>query len=257
MTARALLLASALLASSPAFAEDSASPFSRLRSSSEPAERILACSELAAGPHRGPRAFDALTAAMNRDLSDKVRLAAAVAAITYPGGRTLDLIDKFLKGEPGTAVRRALLVALSTEPAHFNNPDATRIIASALGNDEDVEVRLGAAAALGARGDVLALGAVGRASDRDSSEKVRAAALRSMIILSKPPKPKPAPKPPDPPKPEAIFGVDSCPRPWGWCACAGAIALKPKCLTHEECRSVQSNMRQHSLVCRWDAQSKD
>lgn len=254
MTARALLLASALFATAAARAEEASSPFIRILSEAEPSERMRACGELAQPPHRGPRAYEALIAAMNHDLSERVRLAAAVAAITYSGGQTLNHIDSFLKSEPGADVRRRLLVALSTEPAHFDSPDATRILIAALGEDPSVEVRLGAAAALGERGDPLALGAVGRASEKDEDKGVRDAARRSMLILSKPPKPKPKPKLPDPPKPDAVFGQDPCPVPWGWCACSGAVTLKPKCLTRDECRSLQSDMRHHHLECKWDGQ---
>jgi len=257
LTARTLLLLAALIAAAPARAQDAASPFTRLESAAEPSDRIRACSELALPPHRGPRAYQALNVAMDRDLSERVRLAAAVAALTYPGGQTLKHIGSFLKSEPGAGVRRELLVALSSEPAHFDNPDATRIIASSLSEDPSVEVRLGAAAALGARGDPLALGAAGRASERDENKSVRDAARRTMFILSKPPKPRPRPKLPIPPKPDAIFGQDPCPRPWGWCGCAGAVQLKLKCLTRAECRSLQAEMRRNDLVCRWDGHSED
>lgn len=256
MTARALLLAAALLASR-APAEDAASPFERLKAAQETADRIAAAAELARPPHRGPAAYRALGEAMNRDLSERVRLAAAVAALTYPGGGTLELIGSFLKTEPGSAVRRELLVALSTEPAHFENPDATRLLISALADDPSVEVRRGAAEALGGRGDALALGAAGRAAEKDESKDVRAAARAAMLILAKPPKPRPKPKLPDPPKPDAVFGVDPCPRPWGWCSCAGAVKLKPKCLTRPECRSLQNEMRNHGLACNWDGRSED
>jgi hypothetical protein len=257
MTARALLLLAALFAAGPARAEAPESVYERLKSAAEPEDRIRACAELSSASYRAPRAYQALAAAMDRDLSERVRQAAAVAALAYPGGQTLALIDAFLKAEPGAAVRSAVLVALSTEAAHFENPDATRIIAYSLAEDPSPEVRLAAAAALGARGDVLALGAVGRASERDGNPGVRAAARRAMIGLSRPPKPKPKPQLHDPPKPDAVFGKDPCPRPWGWCACSGAIKLKPKCLTRDECRSLQSEMRRHDLTCGWDSLGRD
>ena len=256
MTPRTLLLLAALIAASPVRAEDAASPFERLKSASEPSVRALACAELAQPPHRGPSALLALDEAMNRDLSERVRLAAAVAAITYPGGKTLGRIDSFLKSEPGAAVRRNLIVALSTEPAHAANPDASRIIAASLTDDPSVEVRLAAAEVLGERADVVALGAVGRASERDADKAVREAARRSMLILSRPPKPRPKPKLPDPPKPDAVFGKDPCPRPWGWCACAGPFTAKSKCLTPAECRSRQIEARNYNLDCKWDGQNE-
>lgn len=256
LTARTLLLLAALIAASPARAEDAASPQARLQTAAEPSDRIRACAELARLPHRGPLAFQALDDAMTRDLSERVRLAAAVAAITYPGGKTLARIDSFLKSEPGAAVRRNVIVALSTEPVHFENPDATRIIASALADDPSVEVRLAAAEVLGERADPLALGAVGRASEKDADKDVREAARRSMMILSKPPKPKPRPKRSDPPKPDAVFGKDPCPSPWGWCACAGPFTAKPKCLTRDDCRRRQGEARNYDLECKWDGQSE-
>ncbi len=257
MNAYALLAAVALLSATPARAEDAASPFVRLQSAAEPSERIRACNELTQPPHRGPRAYQALNAAMERDLSERVRLAAAVAVITYPDGPTLGRLDSFLKAEPGGEVRRQLLVALSTAPAQIDNPDATRLIASSLAEDSSVEVRLAAAAALGARKDASALGAVRLASEKDANKSVREAARRALLVLSRPPKPKPKPNPPNPPKLDAVLGKDPCPRPWGWCICAGAITLKPKCLTHPECRSLHSDMRSHNLVCKWDSQSED
>lgn len=253
MTVRALFLLAALLAAATASAADADTPFARLKSAPEPSARIGACAELARPPHRGTQAYQALHAAMGDDLSERVRLAAAVGAISYPGGRTLADIDAFLKSEPGAAVRRELLVALSSEAAHLDNPDATRIIAVSLAEDQSVEVRRDAAAALGVRGDRLALGALRRASEKDADKDVREAARRALILLSKPPKALPKPKLPDPPKPDAVFGVDPCPRPWGWCACAGAIALKPKCLTRPECGSLQAEMRHHDLECKWDS----
>ena len=256
MTARALLLLAVLIAGAPARAQDAASPFERLKSASEPYARVLACAELAQPPHRGPRALQALDEAMNRDLSERVRLAAAVAATTYPGGKTLGRIDSFLKSEPGAAVRRNLLVALSTEPVHFDNPDATRIIVASLAEDPSVEVRLAAAEVLGERGDTVALGAIERASQKDADAGVREAARRSLLILSRPPKPRPKPKPPTLPKPDAVFGKDPCPRPWGWCACAGPFTAKPKCLTPAECRSRQIEARNYSLDCKWDGQNE-
>lgn len=252
MMTRTLLLVAIL-----ANAQDAVSPYTQLQSALEPAERIRACAELAQPPQRSQRAYQALLVAMNNDLSERVRLAAAVAVITYPGGATLSQIDSFLKTEPGAAVRRELLVALSTEPAHFANPDATRIIVYSLTEDQSVEVRIGAAEALGLRGDALSLGAVGRASEKDKNKGVREAARRSMIILSKPPKPKPKPKLPDPPKADAVFGKDSCPRPWGWCRCAGAVTIKPQCLTSAECRTRNIELRRNGLECRWDGHSED
>lgn len=250
-------IAAALLAAGPARAEEAGSPFSRLAASPEASERILACGELAKPPHRGNRAYLALVEAMKRDLSERVRLAAAVAVVSYPGGQTLTDIDAFLKTEPGAAVRVELLVALSTETLHFGNPDATRIIASALSDDPSSDVRFKAATLLGARGDVLALGAVGRAAGKDENKGVREAARRAMITLSKPPKPKPKAKLPDAPKLTAKFGVDPCPRPWGWCKCEGAITLKPKCLTQDECRNLKAEMSRHSLLCKWDGLTED
>jgi hypothetical protein len=254
--ARTLLLLAVLIAAASGRSEEAVSPFERLKSADEPYARVLACAELAQPPHRGPRALQALDEAMNRDLSERVRLAAAIAATTYPGGKTLGRIDSFLKSEPGAAVRRNLLVALSTEPVHFDNPDATRIIATLLAEDPSVEVRLAAAQVLGERGDTVALGAIERASTKDSDMGVREAARRSLLILSKPPKPRPKPKLPDPPKPDAVFGKDPCPRPWGWCTCAGAFTAKPKCMTPEECRYRQGEARNYNLDCKWDGQSE-
>lgn len=252
MTARALLLACALLAAAPARAE---TPFERLRSAEEPADRVLACAELAKPPHRGPNAYDALSRAMKSDLSERVRLAAAVAALTYTGGRTLADGDEFLKAEPGSAVRRDFLIALSSEPAQFVSPEATRIIAASLLDDPSDDVRLAAARSAGERGDPLAIGAVRAASEKDKSKAVREAAKKALGILSTPPKPKPVPKV-TPPKNDAVKGKDPCPPPWGWCGCSGAIKLKPRCLTRDECRGLQSKMASNGLVCSWDGHAE-
>ncbi|MBI4061879.1 MAG: HEAT repeat domain-containing protein [Elusimicrobia bacterium] len=254
MTARALLAAALLLAAAPARAEEPVSPFERLQPAAEPWERILACAELAKPEHRGPRAYETLVALMREDLSERVRLAAAVSLLTFPGGRTLGQVDAFLKAETGVAVRRELLIALSTEPAHLDNPDATRLIASALAEDASVEVRLGALEALGARADPLALGAIRRASEKDENEDVRDAARRLLRVLAKPPKSR---KKRAPPSPDSVFGKDACPRPWGWCHCSGAVKLKPKCLSRAECRSREIEMAKSGLDCRWDGHSQD
>lgn len=235
----------------PARADD-ATPYTRLANSQEPAERIAACVELAKPENRGTPAYTALHKAMGGDLSERVRLAAALGALTYGGGQTLAHIDAFLKTEPGPEVRRDLLLALSTEPAHFENPDATRILISSLQEDPSPDVRLGAARGLGLRGDALALIAVGRAAEKDEDKRVREAAKVAMKILSKPTKARPKPKGPPPPKTDAVFGKDACPIPWGWCACSGAIALKAKCVTGPECREMNNEMRHRDLECHFN-----
>jgi hypothetical protein len=191
VTARALLLAAALLA--PAWA-----------GAAEP--------------------YEALAKTMKSDLSERVRLAAAIAALAYPGGRALADADEFLKAEPGPGVRGEFLAALSTAPAHLMDPEPTRMLAAAAADDPSAEVRSAAARALG---------------------------VRKALQLSSRPKPKPRPKVARP-KEDAVMGQDPCPAPWGWCACAGVVTLKPRCLTRDECRGVQSEMTAHGLVCKWD-----
>lgn len=255
--AGAIIALLALGAAAPARTEDAETPLLRLRSAADPADRARACAELASPPHRGTHTYEVLSAAMGRDLSERVRLAAAVAVISFPGGEPLKRAEAFLTSEPGAEVRRELLLALSTEPAHRDNPDATRLIASLLSDDPSSEVRGAAASALGARGDQVARGAAARAAQGDKDKSVREAASRALAALLAPPKAKPRPKPPQPPKPDAVFGRDPCPPPWGWCACGGAIRRPPKCLTPGECRSLQADMRRYDLACTWDGHTGD
>ncbi len=193
---------------------------------------------------------------MERDLSDVVRLAAAKAVATWPGGEPLERLDKFLKTEASASSRRDLVLALSTEPAHASNPDATRILAALLLDDPNPAVRRGAAVALALRRDLTAIGAARKAATADPDKDVRSVAAKAVAVLEKPPKAKAKKKAPPPPKEDAVKGKDKCSPPYGWCECGyPVIKTAPKCLTREDCRHLYVNSyRRNNLSCDWDGQ---
>jgi len=256
----AILLLLSLLPLSPARAasaevssEDSA--LERLRSEDIPT-RERACAELAREPRRGPRVYPALSAAMDRDLSERVRLAAAVALITFPGDDALKRAQAFFQSEPGAQNRVAFTVALSTEPSRLQDSGVTDLIAAMLSDDPSPEVRRAAARGLMRRGDPRALAAARRALENDADKSVRDAAREAIRTLS-------APRPvyknqawkPKPPKPDAVKGTDPCPDPWAWCECNGPIKRPPKCLTHEDCRIEVDTLIQLGMPCTWSGLS--
>jgi HEAT repeat protein len=252
----ALLLTMALLASVPAraiSAEDSA--LERLHSE-DSATRERACADLARGPQHGPRVYPALAAAMDRDLSELVRLAAAKAVLTFPGSDPLRHVQSFLQSEPGPQNRIEMTVALSTEPARLEDAGVTDLIASLLTDDPSPEVRLSAALGLTRRGDPRALPAVRRASENDADKTVRDAARRALRTLSapRPARPTPAFKP-KPPKSDAVKGKDPCPEPWGWCECNGPIKRPAKCITRADCRIEVDTVLQLGMPCTWNGLS--
>jgi len=202
----------------------------------------------------GGATFESLVETAGHDLTPRARLDAAIAALAFPGGKTLAFADGFVKSEPGWEVRREFLLALATAPAHAGNPDATRLLAAALAEDPTPEVRRAAADALAARGDKVALGAVRRASASDADKETRQAAARAMIALSAPPKAKPKKSLP-PVKEDAVKGRDACNFPGGWCECAGAIRRPAKCLAIGDCRALQAQLRHHDLICTWSGQN--
>lgn len=202
----------------------------------------------------GAATFESLVETAGHDLTPRVRLDAAIGALAFSGGKTMEFADGFVKSEPGWEVRREFLLALATAPAHAANPDATRLLASALAEDPSPEVRRAAAQALAVRGDRVAIGAVRRASASDADKETRQAAARAMIALSAPPKAKPRKALP-PVKEDAVKGKDACPFPGGWCECAGAIKRPAKCLALSDCRELQAQMRHHDLTCTWSGQN--
>lgn len=260
----AALLAAALLAATPlsaapasdAAADDAlADALLRLRSEPAAPARAALCADLARPPLRGPRAYAALAEAMERDLSDAVRLAAAKSVATWPGGEPLERLDKFLKTEAGPGARRELALALSTEPAHLANPDATRLLAALLLDDPSPAVRRGAAVGLALRGDTAGIAAARKAAASDADKDVRAVAAKAVAVMEKPRKAKPQPAA-APPKPGAVKGKDRCAPPYGWCECGyPVIKTPPKCLTRADCRHLFINSyRRNGLSCDWDGQ---
>jgi HEAT repeat protein len=247
-----LLLSMAFLAAVPtraASTEDSA--LERLHSE-DIAARERACAELAHAPQPGPRVYPALFLVMDRDLSERVRLAAAKALVTFPGNEPIKSVQRFLQTEPGAQTRAALTIALSTEPSRLEDSGVTDLVSLMLFDDPSPEVRRAAALGLASRGDPRALPAVRRAAENDADKSVRDAAKRAIRILSapRPHRSAPAFKAAEP-KPDAVKGKDACPAPWAWCECDGPIKRPPKCLTKKDCRVELDTMIQLGMPCTW------
>jgi hypothetical protein len=255
---RGLFLLAALLAAGPArasSAEDSA--LARL-GSGDAAARERACLDLARAPRRGPRVYPALALSAERDLSERVRLGAAEALVTFPGDDAVRRARDFLRSEPGPQNRAGLLLALSTAPAHLEDGDVTNTIAGMLFDDPSPRVRLAAALGLSRRGDRRALAQVQRAAENDADKPVRDAARAAARALAAVPLPRAAPaRKPSPPKPDAVKGRDPCPAPWGWCECSGPIVRPAKCLERADCRIELDTMLQLGMPCTWNGLSFD
>lgn len=251
----ALLLAPAAFAAD----DDLSAVLVGLRAEPEPAARVLLVRKLNAPPLRGPRAYETLVETMERDLSDAVRLEAAKAVATWPGGEPLERLDKFMKAESGAMSRRDLALFLSTEPAHAGNPDATRLLANLLLDDPAPAVRRGAAVALALRGDASVVGIARKAAASDPDKDVRSVAAKAVAVMTRPPKAKSKKKAPPPPKTDAVKGKDKCSPPYGWCECGfPVIKTPPKCLTREDCRHLFINSyRRNNLSCDWDGQDME
>jgi hypothetical protein len=252
----ALLVFASLLAVSPAraaTAEDSA--LANLHSE-DLAARERACAELAREPQHGPRVYSALAAVMDRDLSERVRLAAAEALITFPGDDALTHAKVFLQTEPGSQSRVAFTAALSTEPSRLEDSGVTDLISAMLSDDPSPDERQAAALGLARRRDPRALPAVRRAAEKDADKSVREAARQAARVLSAPHAlTKSTPWKPKPPKPDAVKGTDPCPDPWAWCECDGPIKRPPVCLKHDDCRIEVDTMIQLGMPCTWSGLS--
>lgn len=249
------LALAALFAPSPARADEKTPEdalIERLQGG-DPADRERACAELAVLPKRTDKAFSTLSWVMTRDLSDRVRLAAAKAVISFEGDESLRKANLFLQSEPGTRTRSEFMLALSTELAHAGNSDVTRAIAGFLADDPSPEVRIAAAQALALRGDSVGLPPALRALEHDPDKSVREAAGETVRILSAPPKVAAKPKKAKPaePKPDAVKGQDPCPPPYAWCECTGIIRRAPKCLTRSECHAMYNHVLGIGLSCTW------
>ncbi|MFI5360840.1 MAG: HEAT repeat domain-containing protein [Elusimicrobiota bacterium] len=250
---RTLLLLAALSMAVFARAAAPENPAIDRLQSDDAAVRERACVELASTTARGPHVYAALALAMDRDLSDRVRLAAAKAVLTFPGDDAIKRAQAFLQSEPGSENRIALTAALSVEPAHLQDGSVTDFISGRLTDDPSPEVRRTIPADLARRGDPEGLPAVRRAAQNDPDKLVREAAGRAIRILSapRPAPPKPKVWKPQPPKADAVKGKDPCPAPWAWCACDGPIKRAPKCMTHAECRVSVDTLIQLGMPCTW------
>jgi hypothetical protein len=208
---------------------------------------------------RTPQNYQVLSEAMNADLSDKVRLAAAEGVLLYEGVPPLEAVDAFLREERGEYVRESLCVFLSSAALHADSPQATALLASRLGEDPSPKVRLAAVAALEARGDRRALKDLLLAMQGDDDPAVRARAGRAHKLLSKPPKPllKKEPQADEteeasPPEPRQ--GVDPCLGGKGWCQCfSPPITLPARCQALDDCQSrYDAFYRRNGYRCSWD-----
>ena len=249
-----LLVWAALLTAVPAravSAEDAA--LERLHAE-DAAVRERACGELAHAHERGPRVYPALFLAMDRDISDRVRLAAAKAVITFTGNDALKRAQGFFQSEPGAQSRIELALTLSTEPAHMDDTGVTDLISALLADDPSPMVRRAAAIGLSRRGDTRGLPAVRRAAENDADKSARDAALQAVRVLTSrfPSWPKNRPHQVKPPKPDAVKGKDSCPEPWGWCECNGPIKRSPQCLNRSDCRVEVDTVIQLGMPCTWN-----
>jgi HEAT repeat protein len=251
----ALLLSLALLSAAPARAGSAEDASLERLHAEDPAARERACVDLASATPRGARVYPALALAMDRDLSERVRLAAAKGVITFPGNEALKRAQGFLQAEPGPRNRAELTLALSTEPAHLEDSGATDLISSMLSEDPSPDVRRAAVLGLARRGDQRGLGALRRAAEKDPDKTVRDAARQALAALSAPRPPPSKPAPPKPPKPDAVKGRDACPAPWGWCECDGPIKREPKCLTRGDCRIEVDTVIQLGMPCMWNGLS--
>jgi hypothetical protein len=244
-----------LLAAGPVRAASSIdSAISRLQNAPEPADRERACAELAAAPRADGRVYAVLSLAMNRDLSDQVRLAAAKIVITFPGDEPLARAKQFLLSEPGPQTRSGFAAALSTEPVHREDAIATQLISGLLADDVSPQVRRAAALGLVRRGDMSALPALRRAAENDADRSAREAACAAVKALTaaRPAKARTGPYKPKEPSPDAVKGKDPCPSPWGWCECSGPIKREPKCRLRPECREMYNTLLEIGIPCTWD-----
>lgn len=203
--------------------------------------------------------YAALQQAMNDDLNDEVRQAAAEGLLHYDGTTPLLALEKFLRAEPGEHVRKSICDSLSEASLHAGNPQATALLAERLRHDPSPKVRLSAAAALEARKDRRALKDLLLAMQGDADAKVRRRARRAHAILSKIPPPsvkmdEDEPAQSEPHEPQK--GRDSCGGIQGWCECALAIpptTLPARCLALEQCQSRYDDfLRRNGYRCLWD-----
>lgn len=249
----ALLLLALLAAPGPASAasaEDAA--LERLRAP-DAAARERACVELASATGRGTSVYAALALAMDRDLSERVRLAAAKAVIAFPGDDPLRRAQAFLQSEPGAQNRIDLTVALSTEPTRLEDSGVTDLLSTMLSDDPSPEERRAAALGLARHGDARALPALRRAQEKETDASARDAASQAVRTLSapRPARPRPAPPKARLPKPGAVKGEDDCPEPRAWCECGGPIRRSPKCLARDECRIEVDTAIHLGMSCTW------
>jgi HEAT repeat protein len=152
--------------------------------------RLEAARSLAASRSIGAAAVDALIEAVEHDLDDEVRIAAATAIGTASGDVGLEddhvtALSRLL-GDPAETwdVRQAAARALGR--AGPDQEFASRSLLAALDHDPDVDVRLTAARALGELGayQPSVVAALRHALDREPDRLVRAAAAATLARLT-------------------------------------------------------------------------
>ncbi|MFA6093516.1 MAG: HEAT repeat domain-containing protein [Elusimicrobiota bacterium] len=218
---------------------------------------------LSSGRHVGARSLRAIAAAMSADLDHAVRREAALGSVRFPGGESLAADDRYLLEERNEESRADLCIALATAAAHAGDPEATRLLANTLLEDDSVLVRRAALKALSARKDRKASPAVNTAAIKDPDADIRRDAARLLREFAKipralPPKTKKAPAPAA--RPKAVKGKDDCPDPNGWCECSNGPILKVRahCIAYEDCRFEYENAySRYGYTCRWSSRILD
>ncbi len=229
-----------------------------MRRVEDPPMRLDAVRVLSGSAYKGPLAFKALSWAMQNDLNNDVRQAAAVALMDYDSGETLPLLEKFLREEIGDEVRRSVCAALASAPAYASNRGATTLLAERLGEDPSALVRLSLIDDLLRRQDPAALESLKRDAQKDDDKSVRAAAWAAHKKIAAPRKVREAKTAkPAPPSYNAVKGVDHCPLGFGWCECGRPpLKIKARCVQREDCEySFFNSYKRQGFDCSWNGEN--
>lgn len=225
-----------------------------------PEIRVELVRALNRGSLRGSPSFAFAARAMFQDLSDQVRAAAAQAMTTYPGERSLELIDKFMTQERGSQARATLCAALSSASALGGSSEATTLLARTLSQDESLEVRQAALSALEQRQDRRAIAMLKRLSPSVKDPALHRRVQKLIEVLSIAPKvEEKKSKTPQRVSDKAVKGVDFCGDGNGWCECSrSTIRPKPRCIPKDDCiYSYENSYRRFGYRCTWDGASLD
>ena len=92
-----------------------------------PHVRLAIVKALAKPNFHSDAALNALGSAVQNDLNDKVRSAAATALLTYEGRPAVGYVDHALAIEQGEDVRLTFCLALASSPVHREDPAVTEV----------------------------------------------------------------------------------------------------------------------------------